>query len=139
MNLIFDRSNIKSRNKGLTFDDVLIIPSKSDVRSRRVPELHTHLTKKTTLHIPIISANMDTITEHEMALAMNNQGGLGILHRFMTVEEQVKQVYMLKDAELKTISASIGVGEDFRERAQMLIEAGVNLVTMTLHMGIAFK
>ena len=135
MNLIFDRSGIKSRNRGLTFDDVLIVPSKSDIRSRRIPDLQTRLTKKISLHIPIISANMDTITEQEMAIAMNKQGGLGILHRFMTTEEQVNQVYALKNAGIETISASIGVGEDFKERTQKLIEAGVNLVTIDIAHG----
>ena len=135
MGLIFDWSEIKSRSRGLTFDDVLIVPSKSEVRSRRIPELQSSLTKKIHLDIPIVSANMDTITEHEMALAMNAQGGLGILHRFMTTEEQVHQVKILKESGMKTISASIGVGDDFKERTQMLIHAGVNLITIDIAHG----
>lgn len=120
MQLFFDWSGIKERNKGLTFDDVLIVPAKSEVRSRRIPELHTHLTKKITLNIPIVSSNMDTITEHAMALAMHTQGGLGILHRFMTMEEQVNQVHTLKEHGLQVISASIGVGQDLKKEPNCL-------------------
>lgn len=135
MNLIFDWSGIKSRHRGLTFDDVLIVPAKSDVRSRRIPELKSQLTKNITLDIPIVSANMDTITEYDMALAMHELGGLGILHRFMTIEEQVVQVNQLKQKGLKNISASIGVGGDCKERSKMLIDAGVNLITIDIAHG----
>lgn len=135
MTLIFDWAGIKSRNRGLTFDDVLIMPSKSEVRSRKIPDLQTHLTKNITLNIPIISANMDTITEHEMAIAMDAQGGLGILHRFMSLEDQIKQTHLLKHANIKIIGASIGVGGDFKERAQSLINAGANLITIDIAHG----
>lgn len=135
MSLIFDWSEIKLRQKGLTFDDILIVPSKSDVRSRRVPDLSTQLTKNIKLQIPIISANMDTITEASMALAMDKLGGFGILHRFMTAEEQIAQVSLLKDHNVKYISASIGVGDESKERAKLLIEAGVNLITIDIAHG----
>lgn len=133
--LIFDKSGIKLRNRGLTFDDVLLVPTRSDVRSRRVPQLQTKLTKNISIDIPIVSSNMDTITEHEMALAMSGLGGVGILHRFMTIEDQVSQIALLKQAGVKVISGSIGVGDDFKERASKLIEAGVNLVTIDIAHG----
>ncbi len=135
MSLIFDWLGIKSRNKGLTFDDVLIVPAKSEVRSRRIPDLTTQLTKNIALKIPLISSNMDTITEVSMAHAMHEQGGLGILHRFMTVEDQVLQVKELKNKGHTLISASIGVGEDGKERSKLLIEAGVNLITIDIAHG----
>jgi len=135
MNLFFNWSDIKNRQKGLTFDDILIVPSKSDVRSRRIPELKTRLTKNLDIAIPIISANMDTITECEMALAMYEQGGIGILHRFMSTEEQLKQVGVLKNKGHEIISASIGVGDDCKERAQLLIKSGVNLITIDIAHG----
>lgn len=135
MNLIFDWKEVKTRGKGLTFDDVLIVPAKSDVRSRRDPSLNSNLTKKLTLDTPIISANMDTITESDMAIAMGKLGGLGILHRFISIEEQVKQVMLVKEAGIKIISASIGVGDDFKERAKALQKAGANVLTIDIAHG----
>lgn len=135
MDLIFTCADIKQRNRGLTFDDVLIVPSKSDIRSRYIPDLTVQFTKKIKLGIPILSANMDTITEDAMALAMDKQGGLGILHRFMTVEAQVKQVQILKEQEVSVISASIGVGHDFKERTQQLVQAGVSILTIDIAHG----
>lgn len=135
MNLMFNWKEVKTRGRGLTFDDVLIIPAKSDVRSRKDPQLTSQLTKNFKFDTPIISANMDTVTEADMAIAMNKMGGLGILHRFATIEEQVKMVHAVKDSGAKILSASIGVGDDFKQRAQSLITAGVNLVTIDIAHG----
>ena len=92
MSLMFNWKKIKDRDHGLTFDDVLIIPAKSEVRSRRDPALRTRLTKTKFLETPIISANMDTVTESKMAIAMNKMGGLGVLHRFMNIEQQIIEI-----------------------------------------------
>lgn len=133
--LMFDKLGIKLRARGLTFDDVLMIPARSDVRSRRIPQLQARLTKKINIDIPVVSSNMDTITEYEMAIAMANMGGIGILHRFMTIEEQVRQVGLIKQAGVSLISASIGVGDDFKERANQLIQAGVGIITIDIAHG----
>ena len=101
MSLIFNWKDVKSRSKAYTYDEVLIVPSKSDVRSRREPDLSTQLTKKISLNLPFISANMDTITEANMAIAMHNEGGFGILHRFISVEEQVEQITKCKEDIIK--------------------------------------
>jgi IMP dehydrogenase len=85
--------------KGLTFDDVLLIPKRSPVSSRQDVDTSTYLTPSIPLRTPIISANMDTVTEYKMAIAMARAGGIGILHRFMSVEQQVKQVKRVKRAE----------------------------------------
>src|SRR5687768_1042275 len=98
MELMFDWKQITSRGRGLTFNDVLLVPQRSDVRSRRQPELRTRLTKTLTLSTPFISANMDTVTEAPMAIAMAEQGGLGIIHRFMTISDQVREVNLLKES-----------------------------------------
>ena len=78
---------------------------------------------------------MDTVTESEMAIAMNSLGALGILHRFISIEEQVLQIKKIQDSGAKIISASIGVGEEFKHRAQALINAGVNLLTIDIAHG----
>lgn len=135
MTLMFNWKEIKNRGKGLTFDDVLIMPARSDVRSRRDPKLTSKLTKNISLDTPIISANMDTITEYNMALAMNQLGGLGILHRFISAEEQASQARRLKEAGVKNISASVGVGDDFKTRAQALVDAGTNIITIDIAHG----
>lgn len=135
MDLFFQWPAIKNRGRGLTFDDVLLVPSRSDVRSRRDPSLRTQLTKKIEIDIPIISANMDTITEESMALAMHALGGVGILHRFMSIENQTAMVRSLKNAGLSIIGASIGVSDDFKDRAKALVNNGCNLLTLDIAHG----
>ena len=85
--------------KGLTFDDVLLIPKRSPVASRKNVDTSTWLTPKIRLKIPVVSANMDTVTEAEMAIAMARAGGVGVIHRFMTVEQQAQQIRRVKRAE----------------------------------------
>ena len=135
MSLMFNWKKIKDRDHGLTFDDVLIMPAKSEVRSRRDPALRTKLTKTKFLETPIISANMDTVTESKMAIAMNKMGGLGVLHRFMNIEQQIIEIEKVKAAGAQIISASIGVNADFKERAEAVIKAGVNLMTIDIAHG----
>ncbi len=135
MNLFFSWKEIRHRGRGLTFDDVLITPKKSDVRSRRDPSLRSRITKTKFIDTPIVSANMDTVTESEMAVAMAQLGGLGIIHRFVTVEDQVKMVQRTKDAGVKLIAASIGVGDDFRERTEKLVQAGCQILTIDIAHG----
>ena len=81
---------------GLTYDDVLLIPQKSKIAHRGLVSTKTYLTRNIELAIPFVSANMDTVTESEMAIALAHAGGIGIIHRFMSVEEQVAQVKKVK-------------------------------------------
>lgn len=83
----------------LTYDDVLLVPQYSDVESRKKLSTQTKLTSQITLQIPIVSANMDTVTESAMAIAMAREGGIGIVHRFMSIDEQVQEVTRVKKAE----------------------------------------
>ncbi|MBK9927194.1 MAG: IMP dehydrogenase [Anaerolineales bacterium] len=83
----------------LTYDDVLLVPQYSNVDSRRALSTKTWLTKKIALHVPIVSANMDVVTESGMAIAMAREGGIGIIHRFMTIAEQARQIERVKKAE----------------------------------------
>ena len=84
--------------EGITFDDVLLVPAYSEVIPNQV-DLSTYLTKKIRLNIPMMSAGMDTVTEHRMAIAMARQGGIGIIHKNMSIEEQARQVAIVKRAE----------------------------------------
>ena len=84
------------RGEGLTYDDVLIVPKRSRVNSRKDISLRTKLTNNIFLNIPVVSANMDTVTESKMAIAMAKAGGIGFIHRFLTIQEQVKEVIKVK-------------------------------------------
>lgn len=84
--------------EGITFDDVLLVPGYSEVIPNQV-SLKTYLTKKIKLNIPMMSAGMDTVTEHRMAIAMARQGGIGIIHKNMTIEQQAEEVDKVKRSE----------------------------------------
>lgn len=84
--------------EGLTFDDVLLIPNKSDILPREV-DVSTYITKNIKLNIPIISSGMDTVTEARMAIAMAREGGLGVIHKNMTIENQANEIDKVKRSE----------------------------------------
>ncbi|ABK78612.1 IMP dehydrogenase/GMP reductase [Cenarchaeum symbiosum A] len=82
--------------EGLTFDDVLLVPKYSDITSRSQVDLGTRLSRNISINMPLISANMDTVTESAMAVTMAREGGIGIIHRFLTMQEQVDEVLKVK-------------------------------------------
>ncbi len=84
---------------GLTYDDVLLVPKRSDITSRKEVSLATNITKKIRLNIPIIPANMDSVSEATMAIAMARAGGLGVIHRFLIIEQQVSEILKVKRSE----------------------------------------
>ena len=84
--------------EGITFDDVLLQPAYSDVIGNQI-DISTYLTKKIKLNIPLMSAGMDTVTEHRMAIAIARQGGIGIIHKNMSIEEQANEVDKVKRSE----------------------------------------
>ncbi|MFA6235776.1 MAG: IMP dehydrogenase [Bacteriovorax sp.] len=140
MDLMFSASEILNRGIGLTFDDVLLVPRYSEISSRKHPVLKTQITKNYSIDLPVITANMDTITETEMACKMASLGGIGSLHRFMTEAEQVEMVKniqsYLKEQKLSTpIAASIGVKEEGMKRADVLVNAGVQIITLDIAHG----
>ncbi|MDR3712921.1 MAG: IMP dehydrogenase [Puia sp.] len=92
------KSPTKFFGEGLTFDDVLLMPAFSEVLPREV-DIRTRLTKEITLNIPMLSAAMDTVTEATLAMALAREGGLGILHKNMSIEQQVEQVRKVKRSE----------------------------------------
>lgn len=129
--------------KGLTFDDVLLIPAESHVLPNEV-KLDTKLAPNLQLHIPLISAGMDTVTEGNMAIAMAENGGLGVIHKNLSIEAQVEEV---KKAKGKTVdpnlphpavdnqgrllaAAAVGVTSDTFERAEILLEAGADAIVI---------
>ncbi|MDG6985809.1 MAG: IMP dehydrogenase [Nitrososphaerota archaeon] len=97
---------------GLTFDDVLLVPKFSDVKSRRDADTRTYFSRGIRLSVPIVSANMDTVTESTMAIALARLGGIGVIHRFLTIEEQVSEVLKVKRSEGVVIEDPITLGPE---------------------------
>ncbi|MBU3645393.1 MAG: IMP dehydrogenase [Candidatus Nanopelagicaceae bacterium] len=120
--------NEKVAMLGLTYDDVLLLPDASDVVPSEV-DTKTQLTRGIQLDIPLISSAMDTVTESAMAIAMAKAGGIGIIHRNLAIDEQVTHVKLVKGANL-LVGAAVGVGDDGFERAQALIEIGVDVIVV---------
>ena len=96
----------------LSYDDVLLAPRRSGIGSRSEVDVSSRFTRRLRLALPIVSANMDTVTESEMAIAMARSGGLGIIHRFLTLERQVAEVAWVKRAEALVISDPHTIGPD---------------------------
>jgi len=108
-------------NDGITFDDILLIPSYNHYESRRLVDLSvTDKSGKLTLALPVMSSNMDTVTESEMANFMSDKGGIGVLHRFMSIERNVLE---FKNCRATTF-VSVGCGDKEFERAIALRDAG---------------
>ncbi len=112
--------------EALTFDDVLLIPQKSEVLPRDV-ELRTRLTKTITLDIPLLSSPMDTVTEASMAIAMGKEGGMGIVHKNLDEAEQVAAVKEVKQAGVLA-GAAVSVGDKAKLRAKALVKARVDVL-----------
>ncbi|MCS7234964.1 MAG: IMP dehydrogenase [Armatimonadota bacterium] len=110
----------------LTFDDVLLVPRRSPVDSRAQVDTRTRLARQVELAVPIVSANMDAVTESEMAIAMAREGGIGVIHRFLTVEQQVAEVRRVKRAESIVIEQPYTIRPDqtLREAVAFLEEHG---------------
>lgn len=131
---------------GLTFDDVLLVPRRSDIRSRQDVSVTTRLSKRIELAIPIIAANMDTVCETDMAIEMARLGGIGIIHRFLSVEAQAAMVGQVKSAGYTDapeprhpllVGAAIGTDRDALQRTHALVDAGVDAVVLDIAHGHA--
>ena len=108
--------------EGFTFDDVLLVPKFSDITSRSQTNLSTNLSRNIKLNIPLVSANMDTVTESTMATTMARQGGIGIIHRFLTIEEEANQVLKVKR------SGSVMIDNPYQISAEKSIEDALDLM-----------
>ncbi|OGK57036.1 hypothetical protein A3J15_01580 [Candidatus Roizmanbacteria bacterium RIFCSPLOWO2_02_FULL_38_10] len=124
--------NIKSL--GLTFDDVLLVPKKTYLESRSSVDLSTYLTPKIKLKIPIISANMDTVTESRMAIEMAKMGGIGIIHRFLSIDSQVEKVALVKKEGLP-VGAAVGIKGDYVDRTEALVKSGCDVIVIDIAHG----
>lgn len=119
--------------RGITFDDVLLVPGYNGIRSRQAVATSSQLAENLTLKIPVISSNMDTITGWEMAAVMAKLGGLGILHRFMSIEQNVAQY--LRAAQAGAVGVCVGVSGDAMERAEALVAAGASILCVDVAHG----
>ena len=123
-------------NRALSFDDVLIVPKYSELLTRKSIDLSVEYHNfNTKLKIPIVSAPMDSITESAMAMTIDSVGGLGIIHRYNTIEEQESHVHKCYVGGADNIGAAIGVTGDYRERAEALVKAGANVICVDVAHG----
>ena len=127
-----------------TFDDIQIVPKYSEVQSRSTCDIRTRFTKHYMLAVPYVSSPMDTVTDFEMASFMMGYGGVGVLHRFMSIEDQAKKMTETKLARIHhgmvysdpaaIVCGAIGATGDYQERAKELVSAGaVTLLIDTAH------
>lgn len=114
--------------KGITFDDALLLPGYSDF-SRDVISIDTKVSKNINLSIPFVSAPMDTVTEHKLAIALAILGGIGIIHRNLSVTDQAKEVELVRQEKL-LVGAAVGTSSGYEDRVKALVKAGVNLIVL---------
>jgi len=119
---------------GLSYGDVLLVPQRSPVDSRSEVDLSTRLTPGVELETPLVSAAMDTVTEAELAIELSRAGGLGVLHRFLTADEQAAQVEDVTAAG-EQVGAAVGIDEDYVARSAKLVAAGVDALVVDVAHG----
>lgn len=113
---------------GLSYDDVLLEPKYSVIKSRKNVSLKTDLTKNIKINLPIVSANMDTVTESKMAIALAQMGGIGIIHRFMTIERQIEEIKKVKRFTNYIIDNPFTLfpGQTINNYEQLAADTGIN-------------
>jgi IMP dehydrogenase len=121
--------------EALSFDDVLLVPKYSDIESRSHTNIGNALDDNITLSLPVISSPMDTVTQSKMAIAMRKAGGLGIIHRYNSIEEQVNLVLSAQMGGMPIAGAAVGATGDFEERACALYDAGVSIICIDVAHG----
>ena len=127
-----------SLKKTLTYDDINIVPKYSDIKSRSDINLNTRFTKRLFINTPIVSAPMDTVTGESMARQMMRLGGIGVVHRFMSIEEQSNIISQLENSwggQKTHKCAAVGVTGDYFERAQELVNNGCDVLLIDVAHG----
>jgi len=137
--------------EGLTFDDVLLVPKYSDITSRSQTNLSTKLSRNISINIPFVSANMDTVTESAMAVAMARAGGVGIIHRFLTIKEQANEVLKVKRSGSvmienpyavssdKTVQDAINYAEEKEISGLLVVDSNSKLVGIVTDRDLLFE
>ncbi|MGY9074216.1 MAG: IMP dehydrogenase [Acidimicrobiales bacterium] len=128
---------LENLRTGLTFDDVLLVPQRSRIRSRQDVSLRTKVSRNITVNLPVIAANMDTVCEEEMAITMAKLGGMGTIHRFLPIDVQAKQIAAVKAAGNYVVGAAIGTDHDMLDRAKALAAEGVDALVLDIAHGHA--
>ena len=130
------------RKQALTYDDIQLIPNFSDIPTRQNISLAVNVSRNWSINIPLVGSCMDTVTEYEMAATLMEMGGVGCIHRFMSIEEQVAQVKKLvafRETDVSMahlpVMAAVGVVGDYLERAIELEEAGCNIILIDVAHG----
>ena len=122
----------------LTYDDVLLVPQRSDIRSRSQVSIASQLTNTIAMDTPVLAANMDTVCGWEMAATMAHMGGVGIIHRFLPIDDMAAEVRKAYEAcEGGTIGAAIGTDHDMITRTRACAEAGASIVVLDIAHGHA--
>lgn len=121
-----------------SYDDVLLVPQYSEVESREDVDLTTKLTPDITLKIPLVSANMSDVTGVDMAIKIGKLGGLGIIPRFMTDDEQATKIVEVKKQKV-LVGAAIGVRNGMFERSEKLLKAGADILVLDVAHGFMKK
>lgn len=119
---------------GLSYDDVLLVPQRSPIDSRDDVDLSVTLAPDLELGLPITSAAMDTVTEASLAIELSRLGGLGVIHRFLTVEEQAAEVAAVSDAG-EQVAGALGIDEETLDRAAALVDAGTDALVVDVAHG----
>ncbi len=128
--------SLEGLRTGLTFDDVLIVPQRSSIRSRQDVSVKTQLSRNIELELPVVAANMDTVCEHAMAIAMAQLGGIGIVHRFLPIDKQVREIEKVKQAGASLlVGAAVGTDRDMLDRAKALVVAGADVLVLDIAHG----
>jgi IMP dehydrogenase len=132
------------RGIALTYDDITLIPRYSEIESRQKIDLTTRLTTNYNIRIPLIASPMDTVCDSEMAIAMAELGGVGCIHRFNSITDQMNEVmlvakklhtFFLMQSQVIPVMAAIGANGDYLERAQALVSAGANVILIDVAHG----
>ena len=116
--------------EGLTYNDVLLVPKKTSLKSRSEANTKTKFTKNILLNIPLVSSNMVTVTEHKMAIALARNGGLGVIHQFSSIEDQVREVKKVKKSTSYVIENPLTINKEasLKEAIFLMEQEGVSSV-----------